>query len=228
MKDAINIFRWFCRGALIVSWVMAAAAKAQTTSTPTTNAPTAPAIEETKHDWSFSAVFNGYLVPHSRDYFNPNLAADYKWLHLEGRYNNEALDSGSLWFGYNFSFGNELVFDATPMVGGVFGSLRGVAPGSNLSLHWKGFVLSSQNEYVFDSEGSSGDFFYSWSEFTYSPCAWFRAGLAAQRTRAYQTKLDVQRGLMAGFTYKKLDFATYVFNFGWTDPTVVLAMSVTY
>ena len=35
---------------------------------------------------------------------------------------------------------------------------------------------------------------------------------------------DVQRGFFAGFSYKRLDFTTYVFNAGWTDPTVVLAM----
>ena len=206
-------------------FLLTVTASAQTNSSAT--AVPGP-IESPKHEWAFGASIYGYLVPHERDYVNPNLTADHGLLHLEGRYNYEAIDSGSIWAGCNLSVGHEWVFDATPMLGGIFGSVSGVAPGSNLSLSFKGFTLSSQNEYFFDSAGSSGNFFYTWSELTYSPCTWFRAGFAAQRTKAYQTKLDVQRGLMAGITYKKLDFATYVFNFGWTEPTVVLAMSVTY
>jgi hypothetical protein len=57
---------------------------------------------------------------------------------------------------------------------------------------------------------------------------WFRTGLVVQRTKAYETEFDVQRGLLAGFSYKKIDFTAYVFNFGWTDPTVVLAVGVNF
>lgn len=49
-----------------------------------------------------------------------------------------------------------------------------------------------------------------------------------QRTKAYETDLDIQRGLLAGFSYKKIDFTAHVFNFGWTDPTVVLAVGVNF
>jgi len=48
----------------------------------------------------------------------------------------------------------------------------------------------------------------------------------AQRTRAYQTDLDIQRGFLVGFSRKNLAFTTYVFNVGWTDPTVVLSIGV--
>ncbi len=116
----------------------------------------------------------------------------------------------------------------TPMLGGVFGDLTGVAPGYNLSLSYGKFELSSQGEYVFDTRDRAGNFFYTWSEFTYSPVEWFRTGLVIQRTKAYQTEFDIQRGLLAGFSYKKVDFTTYIFNFGWTDPTVVLAAGVNF
>ena len=49
-----------------------------------------------------------------------------------------------------------------------------------------------------------------------------------QRTKAYQTDLDIQRGFLVGFSYKKVDFTTYVFNLGWTDPTVVLAVGLNF
>ena len=72
------------------------------------------------------------------------------------------------------------------------------------------------------------NFFYTWSTLTYSPVEWFRAGLVAQRTRAFHTPLDVQRGLLAGFSYKQVEFTTYIFNIGWTDPTVVLEFGVSF
>ena len=31
-----------------------------------------------------------------------------------------------------------------------------------------------------------------------------------------------------GFTYKRVDFTTYVFNLGWADPTVVLALGFNF
>ena len=49
-----------------------------------------------------------------------------------------------------------------------------------------------------------------------------------QRTRLYHTNLDIQRGILVGLSYKKVDFTTYVFNLGWTDPTVVLAVGVSF
>ena len=122
------------------------------------------------------------------------------------------------------SFGEKVVLDATPMVGGIFGNTTGVAPGYLFTLSYKKVSLYSEGEFVFDTKNSGGNFFYNWNELTYSPTDWVRFGLASQRTRAYQTPLDVQRGFFAGFSYKVLDFTTYVFNAGWTDPTVVLAI----
>ena len=159
---------------------------------------------------------------------NPNFTADRGWFHLEGRYNYEAFKAGSLWVGRNFKAGEKLGLAVTPMVGGVFGDLTGIALGYNLSLSYAKVELSSQCEYVFDTQDRSGNFFYTWSELSYSPLDWFRAGLVVQRTKVYKTDLNIQRGLLAGFSYKKLDFTTYVFNFGWTDPTVVLAVGVNF
>jgi len=195
---------------------------------PTTNSiPQLPA-EHLADQWAFSAYVYGFFVPESRDYVNPNFTADHGWLHLEARYNYEALETGSLWVGYNLSFGEKLVLDIAPMLGGVFGDLTGVAPAYNLSLSYKRFTLSSQGEYVFDTGDSSKNFFYTWSELSYSPLDWLRAGLAIQRTKAYKSELDIQRGFLVGVSYKRIDFTTYVFNLGWTDPTVVLAMGLNF
>jgi hypothetical protein len=133
-----------------------------------------------------------------------------------------------LWLGYNLSFGEKLVLEATPMVGGVFGNTTGVAPGYLLTLTYKKLSLYGEGEFVVDTKHSDSNFFYSWNELAYAPTEWIRFGLASQRTRVYQTPLDVQRGFFAGVTYKRVDFTTYVFNVGWTDPTVVLAMGFNF
>jgi hypothetical protein len=112
------------------------------------------------------------------------------------------------------------------MIGGVFGNTTGVAPGYLAALTWKRLELSTEGEYVFDTRHREGNFFYSWMELSYSPVEWFRTGLVAQRTKAYQTGLDVQRGVFIGFSHKKVNFTTYVFNAGWTDPTIVLSLGV--
>jgi hypothetical protein len=202
---------------------LATSAPGQTASnTP----PTAAAA--TTNQWAFTANAYFYLVPNSRDYVDPVLTADRDWLHLEARYNYEALETGSLWVGYNFSFGQKLTLDFTPMLGGVFGNLTGVAPGYELNLSWWKLTLSTQGEYVFDTGSRTGDFFYTWTELSYAPVKWFRAGFVIQRTKLYHTDFDLQRGFLVGFNYKQLDFTTYVLNLGWTDPTLVFAVGISF
>src|SRR5262245_2731577 len=96
--------------------------------------PTAAAGEEPIDLWSFSTSVSAYFVPDSPDYVSPVFMADRGRLHLEARYNYEALETASLWAGCNFSFGEKLVFEITPMLGAVFGDMRGVAPGCRFSL----------------------------------------------------------------------------------------------
>jgi hypothetical protein len=174
--------------------------------------------------WSFAAAGYGYIIPHEQSYFSPTFRADRKSAHLEARYDYEDRNTGSIWLGYNVTLGEKFALEATPMVGGIFGNTTGVAPGYLLTLSYKKISLYSEGEFVFDTKNAGGNFFYSWNELAYSPTDWFRAGLASQKTRAYQTPLDVQRGFFAGVSHKKMDFTTYVFNIGWTDPTVVLAI----
>ncbi len=83
----------------------------------------------------------GYIVPHDRSYALPTFTADSKQLHFGARYNYEDKETGSLWFGYNFSAGDKLALEVTPMIGGVFGNTAGIAPGYKASL--TGSVVNS-------------------------------------------------------------------------------------
>jgi hypothetical protein len=184
----------------------------------------AAGAEDPRPTWEFSTSLYGYDTADSKDYVNLNFTADRGRLHLEARYNYEAIDTTSVWAGANFSAGTSWVFDSTVMLGAVFGDLEGVAPGYRISLEHTWFGLASEGEYFFDTEDSEGNYFYTWTEVAGSPTEWFRAGLAVQRTRAYETDVDVQRGVFVGFTVKSFDAAAYVFNLGWDDPTYVLAL----
>jgi hypothetical protein len=192
-----------------------------------TNSPP-PATENEARKWSFSATVMGYLVPDSRDYVQPTITADRGWLHLEARYNYENLETGSAWLGYNFSGGKKLAWEFTPMLGGVFGNTTGIAPGYSGSLSWWKLELYSEGEYVVDAGGSSGNFLYNWSELTLAPVDWLRFGMVTQRTRAYQTDRDIQRGFLVGLSYKKLSLTAYVFNPDKSKPTLVLAAGVQF
>lgn len=114
------------------------------------------------------------------------------------------------------------------MIGGVFGKVNGIAPGFEATITYKKLEFYSANEYIFDTDTKSGNFFYTWTQLTYSPVRWFNFGYVMQRTRAYKTSLDVQRGVLIGFTRKKVTFATQIFNFGWTDPTVVFSLGYSF
>jgi hypothetical protein len=195
---------------------------------PAASSAAPQSADEAPRRWSFSAAAYAYFIPDQRDYIQPTVTADRGRLHLEARYNYEAHETGSAWVGYNFKSGEELSLELTPMLGGVFGDTNGIAPGYRLLLgYWK-LELSSEGEYLFDLGDEPESFFYNWSELSISPLEWFRIGLASQRTRVYQTGLEVQRGILLGFTYKQLDFTAYVFNLGWEDPTLVFSAALSF
>ena len=205
-------------------------ALAQTPSAPvvTTAAPQAPAPGAAEKTWSFYASAYTYILSDRRDYVQPTLAADRGWLHLEGRFNYEDLDTGSAWFGYNFSVGETLALEVTPIVGAVFGNTTGIAPGYKASLSWRSLELSSETEYVFDTTDSAGSFLYTWLELAWAPVEWCRVGMVVQRTKAYQTEFDIQRGVLVGVSYRRADVTAYVLNPDASRPTGVVAVGLRF
>ena len=124
-----------------------------------TNVRPEVADETAEDEWECSLSISTYLVQNGRDYANPNLVADRGWLHLEARYNYEAIKTGSLWLGYNFSVGKKLALEAAPMLGGVFGDITGIAPGYTISISYEPFEFFTQGEYFFDAANSFRKFF---------------------------------------------------------------------
>jgi hypothetical protein len=197
-------------------------AKAQPHSAATNS--TAPDAEP----WEYSITVDGYLIEGEDGYASPTFTADRNWLHLEARYNYENFRTGSLWLGYNFSWGKTWQFAVTPMIGGVFGRTNGIAPGCEASLTWKKLTFSIDNEYVFDTTSKSGNFYYAWPQVTYQPVNWLKFGGVAQRTQAFQTSYDTQRGFFVGLMHKQLEFTTYVFDPGTSGTSVVLEVGASF
>ena len=187
-----------------------------------------PAAADSRHEWSYSAAGYFYFIPDEKDYLVATATADRDWLHLEFRYNNEAAYTGSVWVGYNFETGEEVHLVFTPVAGVTFGDVTGVDPGYLMTLGGSHFELYSEGALVFDFHDSSENYFYTWSELSYSPFEWGRVGIVAQRTRTYETGLDVQRGLLAGVSHNRLTLTGYVFNPDQSKPFYVLNLAVEF
>jgi len=178
--------------------------------------------------WEFSVAGATYFFDVADNYLQPTFTADHDWLHLEARHNYEALDTGSAWIGYNFSGGETVTWELTPMLGAVFGATDGVAPGYKGSIGWKKLEFYSEGEYVFDAGETADSFLYNWSELTFAPVESFKFGLVTQRTRVYQTDRDIQRGLFAGVSYKQLYVAGYLMNPDDEKPNFILSLTLTF
>jgi hypothetical protein len=172
--------------------------------------------DSTAKAWKFSGEICSYIL--KDDFFLlPVLTANKNKLHLESRYNYENMKTLSLFAGYNFEFGKELAVTVTPMFGGTLGDTYALVPAMEFEISYKKLRLYSEQEYLFDLNGKEGNFYYTWSELTFAPKDWIWFGISVQRTKLYQTDLDIQRGVLAGFKIKDFSFGAYLFNPGSDD-----------
>ncbi len=187
-----------------------------------------PAAQTPPPVWQLSAQVYTYFVPDESNYAQPTVTADRGRLRLEGRFNYEARDTGSVWLGCNFGGGENSWWAITPMIGAVVGNTKGVAPGYQGWISGRHLELYSEGEFVVDSSSSSDSFFYNWSELTFAPVEWLRAGVVTQRTRAYQTNREIQRGVLVGVSRGRIDVSAIVFNPDESKPVVVVMAAVRF
>ena len=171
------------------------------------------AVPASAEEWSFAISGFVFDPPDDSSYFSPIFYADRGALHLEARYNYEDRETGSIFVGRNFETGENVTLTVVPMFGVVLGNTMGVAPGAEVGISWRRLELYAESEYVFDLEDTDDSFFYTWIEATVAPVDWLRFGLVSQRTRAYETDLDIQRGLLV-----ELSHGTFSFGFHWFNP----------
>lgn len=191
----------------------------------TLGAARAPAQSaESSPAWSASATVITYVVPDEGNYAQPTLTLDRTWLHVEGRLNYEALNTASLWVGYNLEGGSAVAWALTPKVAGAFGDVAGVAPGYAGSIAWWKLDVYSEGEYLFDLTRAADSFLYNWSELALTPADWLRVGLVTERTRVRATVREIQRGPFAALTFGRLDCAVYLLDAKHSAPTIALSL----
>jgi hypothetical protein len=161
---------------------------------------------------SVSATGYWYAMRDQPDFGVGVAALNRGSLHLEARYNYEARDSGSLFVGWKFAGGDDLTFEVTPIIGGLFGAARGVVPGFEASVAYKEVDFYIEAEYVRDLDDASASYTYAWSELGWRPVPWLRVGLAGQRTRTIDSDRDFQRGVFGQVTVGKATLGVYAFN----------------
>jgi hypothetical protein len=155
-----------------------------------------------------------YWPPDDSNFLLVIATADCGSLHLEARYNYEALDTGSLFAGWKFSGGDKVTYALTPMLGAVFGATEGIAPGFEASLAYGIADYYIEAEYLYDLDVKEDSYAYAWSELGFSPLKWLRFGLVGQRTRVYNSNRDIQSGGFVQLMLGKTTLGFYVFNPG--------------
>jgi hypothetical protein len=173
---------------------------------------TTPSATADAPGWSYAVTGQYYSFRDQKDFVLGVATADRGPLHLEGRVNYEAINSGSLFLGWKFSGGEKLTWELTPILGAVFGQKEGVAPGLEAAAAYGIVDLYVEAEYVRDIEVREDSFTYAWSELGLTPWEWLRFGLVTQRTTVYKSDRDIQRGVFAQLMYGKATLGGYVFN----------------
>jgi hypothetical protein len=162
--------------------------------------------------WKYDITASYYSFRNQDDFTLAVARADRGALHIEARYNYEAIDSGSIFVGWKFSGGKNVTWEVTPILGAVFGQKEGIAPGFEAAIGYGIVDFYTETEYVRDSSVRQDSFTYSWNELGFSPLEWLRFGIVGQRTMVYQSERDIQRGLFAQLMYRKATLGFYIFN----------------
>lgn len=168
-------------------------------------------------EWEVEASILLYIIPEDK-FILPIVKADKGRLHLESRFNYEDRSTFSFFGGYNFNGGRKLSYTITPMLGFVVGNSDGIAPGLEATLSLGKFEIYSEMEYLLEFNDKANSYYYNWTELSFYPRDWLWFGITGQRTRAYESELDIQRGILAGFSRKRFSMTGYLFN-PWMDGT---------
>jgi hypothetical protein len=180
-------------------------------------------------DFHAAPTLYGFAVRDQTDFLMLVAPADVRWLHLEVRYNYEGIGTGSAFVGWTGHGDRRVKVDATAMVGGVFGDVRGVVPATRLTLRYWKLDLLVEAQYVVDLGDFAASFFYAWSELGFSPLRWLRLAIVGQRTHILHNNLQVQRGAAVGAKlFDTVTLTAYELNLGWISPTFIGAIGVEF
>jgi hypothetical protein len=183
---------------------------------------------EPKAAWEFALTAYPTAVRNGENYTSAIATVDRGPLHLEARYNYESIGARSVFVGWNFSGGETVSWELTPLLGGAWGTTRAFVPGFEASIAWRWLDYYVEAEYVRDSDERSDSYVYAWSELGIRPAEWLRVGVAGQRTRLYGGERDIQKGPFAQVTLGAFTIGGYWFNPGSSDQIFVGMISAAF
>jgi hypothetical protein len=184
--------------------------------------------DSVRSHWNFSAWAEMFILPGQSDFFNPTFYARHNNLHLEGRYNYEDLNTGSIWAGRRFKFGKSVKFVTVPMGAIVFGNTNGMAPGLEIEVLLKKFDFYSESEYVFDFKSSENNYFYVYSELAVRPIQPIRTGMVVQRTKVIDFERELERGIFGEYYFNRFRAGLFYFSPFSTDQFWIASVSIDF
>jgi hypothetical protein len=191
--------------------------------------PAAPvAAPETAKAWAFAVTAYPTVVRGGENYTSGIATADRGPLHLEARVNYESIGARSAFVGWNFSGGDTITWELTPLLGGAWGTTQAFVPGLEATLGWKTFDFYVEAEIVRSRREQTDSYVYAWSELGWRPVEWLRVGLAGQRTNIYGGERSFQRGPFAQVTWGPVTVGGYWFNPGSAAQIFVGSIGVAF
>ena len=181
-----------------------------------------------KPSWEFALNAYPTVVRGGENYTSGIATADRGPLHLEARVNYESIGARSAFVGWNFSGGEEITWELTPLLGGAWGTTQALIPGVEASAAWGKFDFYVEAEYVRDNKEQVDSYTYAWSESGFRPLKWLRIGIAGQRTKAYGGDREFQRGPLAQVSWGPVTIGGYWFNPGSKDQVFVGLIGATF
>ena len=100
--------------------------------------------------WNFALTAYPTVVRGGEDYTSAIATADRGQLHFEARYNYESVGARSAFMGWNFSGGETIKWELTPLLGGAWGTTQAFVPGLEATITWEKFAFYVEAEYVRD------------------------------------------------------------------------------
>jgi hypothetical protein len=180
--------------------------------------------------WDANLTVQWTMTRTANDFATPVVTGDHGALHLEARANYEAIHAQSAFVGRTFTLGDTVKLEATPIAGGVGGSLRGPIAGLEATVTAGAFDWYVEAEHVWDRSDREASYTYAWSQLGYRPpsAQWGRFGLVSQRTRLYGGDREVQHGPFLELTWRKLTFGGYWLNPGSSQQVVIASVALAF
>lgn len=145
--------------------------------------------------------------------------------YAEARYNYEAANAFSMYYGKSFEKDAALSYSICPVLGFVLGGMNGASVGLNLETAYKKLAFSTQSQYTISVDKRSNSFVYSWSDLTYQLSEKFAAGVSLQQTKLYHINNVLESGILIKAGFRSFSFPLYIFNPTTTNRYFVLGIN---